>query len=135
MKVVIDTNVLVSGLLSPYGKPAAILRLMILGKIQLCYDARIISEYREVLLRAKFRFDRYKIDMILDHIESFGEIITARPLKISLPDPDDNPFLEVAMSRDVEYLITGNVIHYPRKICKNIHVVKPAEFIKAYTQI
>ncbi|MCD6441118.1 MAG: hypothetical protein J7L86_04965, partial [Candidatus Marinimicrobia bacterium] len=34
-----------------------------------------------------------------------------------------------------EYLITGNVIHYPQKICKNIHIVTPAEFIKAYTQI
>lgn len=134
MKVVIDTNVLVSGLLSPYGKPADILRLVISGKIQFCYEARTISEYREVLLRPKFGFDRDKIEIILDYIENFSEIVTTIPLKNSLHDPDDNPFLEVAINGQVKYLITGNILHYPKGYCEDIPVVTPSEFIEEYNK-
>ena len=133
MKVVIDTNIIVSGLLSPYGKPADILRLLLSGEVIICYDARIISEYRDVLHRSRFGFNRYKIEIILDYIENFGEIVTALPLKKSLPDPDDNPFLEVAISGKVNFLVTGNKRHYVKECCENIQVVTPLEFIEAYS--
>jgi len=58
VKVVLNTNVLLSGLLKPYGKPAAILRLVLSGALQVAYDGRILSEYRTVLLREKFHFSR-----------------------------------------------------------------------------
>jgi len=133
LKIVIDTNIIVSGLISPYGRPADILRLLLSGEVIICYDARIISEYRAVLHRPKFGFDRCKIEVILDYIENFGEIVTAIPLKKSLPDPDDNPFLEVAISGQVNFLVTGNKRHYIKEYCENIQVVTPLEFIEAYS--
>ncbi|WP_083780258.1 PIN domain-containing protein [Kyrpidia tusciae] len=53
--VVLDTNVLVSGFVNPYGAPAVILRLAVRGQIRLVYDVRIFAEYTEVLLRPTFR--------------------------------------------------------------------------------
>ena len=56
MKVVIDTNVIVSGLLTPFGNSAEIVRMITSGKLNLCFDARILTEYEEVLKRPKFKF-------------------------------------------------------------------------------
>ena len=54
MKVVIDTNIIVSGLLTPFGSPSEILRLLALGKLIICFDTRIMAEYLGVLNRPKF---------------------------------------------------------------------------------
>jgi len=80
MKIVLDTNVIVSGLISPYGNPAEIIRMVSVGEIRLCYDARIITEYKEVLRRPKFQFNPEKIDIILDQIQYPGEIVSSKPL-------------------------------------------------------
>ena len=53
MKIVLDTNVLVSGILSPNGPPAAVLRALLTERVTLCFDERIVSEYRDVLTRTK----------------------------------------------------------------------------------
>ena len=65
MKAVIDTNVLVSGLLKPYSYPGAIVRLLASGQIQLVYDARIIAEYRDVLCRPLFGFKSTEVEPLL----------------------------------------------------------------------
>ena len=56
MKIVLDTNVVVSGLLCPFGPSGEVVRIAVSGELQLCYDARILSEYEEVLLRPEFSF-------------------------------------------------------------------------------
>ncbi len=66
MKVVLDTNVVVSGLLSPFGPPGEIIRMTAGGLLELCYDARILSEYQSVLLREKFPFDRAHVEYCLN---------------------------------------------------------------------
>ena len=129
MKVVLNTNVLLSGLLKPYGKPAAILRLVLSGALQVAYDGRILSEYRTVLLREKFHFSREMVDALLEQIEAEGFFVVARPLKKHLPDPDDEPFLEVALSGKVDALITGNKRHYPASASKGVAVLTPTEFL------
>lgn len=65
MKVALDTNVVVSGLLSPFGAPGEIVRMVASGALELCYDARILCEYRNVLLRPKFSFDQIHVDYFL----------------------------------------------------------------------
>jgi putative toxin-antitoxin system toxin component, PIN family len=132
MRVVIDTNVLVSGLLSPYGASAKIVRMMIAGSLDLLYDARIISEYREVLLRPKFSFEKSNINTLIEFIEHYGVSIAATPLTIHLPDEDDAPFLEVAVSGEAECLITGNISHYPIKSKHKMRVLAPRQFINRY---
>lgn len=73
MKVVLDTNVLMSGLLSPQGAPAAVLRCILAGSALVCFDERILSEYRGVLARSKFGFDAAQAAILLEFIEATGE--------------------------------------------------------------
>jgi putative PIN family toxin of toxin-antitoxin system len=132
MKVVLDTIVLVSGLLTPHGPAAQSIRLVAAGNVQLVYDAGILTEYRSVLYRTKFGFNREKVDILLNHIEILGQAIASEPLNGTLPDEGDRPFLESAVISRVKYLVTGNVKHYPPDLCRGIEVVSPAEFLEGY---
>lgn len=129
MKVVLDTNILVSGLLSPFGPAGEIVRMAASGILELCYDARILCEYRNVLLRPKFAFDQVQVDYLLDHIRACGDLVAAKPLAKRLPDGDDEPFLEVALAGKARCLVTGNPKHYPVKEREGMLVVSPAEFL------
>lgn len=130
MKIVLDTNVLVAGLLSPFGPCGGIVRMVSSGHLTLCIDARILSEYREVLGRPKFKFDRDKVATILDYIKHHGWVVASAPLSLALRDPDDEPFLEIAFSAGADYLVTGNAAHFPPELCQGVEVVSPAEFLK-----
>lgn len=132
MKVVIDTNVLVAGLLSPFGQCAEIVRMVSSGKLTLCLDARIVAEYNEVLHRPKFRFNKDNVAALLEYIEHNGETIASVPLPQSLPDIDDEPFLEVAIAGQAVCIVTGNRLHFPVKLCQGIKVLSPNEFISFY---
>ena len=65
-KAVLDTNILVSALLSPAGAPARVFDHVLNGDVILCFDSKIILEYREVLARPKFNFDPGRIEVVLD---------------------------------------------------------------------
>ena len=126
MKIVLDTNVLVSGLINPKGVPAKILNLILNEKIIVLYDNRIIREYETVLSRRKFRFEKEIIEPLIDFIKHEGRFIAADPLRIKFKDEDDKMFLEVAKSGAAEYLITGNIVHFPNEQ----FIVTPREFIE-----
>jgi putative PIN family toxin of toxin-antitoxin system len=113
MKIVLDTNVLVSALINPEGLPAKILNLVLNGKLTVLYDNRIMGEYRAVLNRKKFGFSPEMIEPLLDFIEYEGDFVASEPLKLHFADEDDKKFLEVAESSNAEYLITGNIKHFP----------------------
>lgn len=132
MRVVIDTNVLVSGLLSPYGASAEIVRMLVAGSLDLLYDARIVSEYREVLLRPKFSFDKVYVSQLIEFITHFGVPVASTPIFRHLSDLDDEPFLEVAISGKAECLITGNVVHYPVKSRRKLKVLAPRQFLNRF---
>ena len=134
MIIVLDTNVIVSGVLRPYSKSAAILRLVAEGKIQMAYDLRIISEYREVLNRKKFNFNKKIVEEFLAQIEQDGLFVSVNPLGFHLPDQDDEPFLEVALSAKAEILVTGNKRHFPKKEYGGIKILSPGEFYNQYLQ-
>lgn len=134
MKAVIDTNIAVSGLLTPYGDSAEILRLFANNKLTLCYDSRILAEYYEVLNRPKFNFEKEKISTLLKEIELTGELALGNPLKDSLPDPDDNMFLEVALASNAECIITGNLKHFLKELCFSIPVFSPSLFVSYYRE-
>ena len=132
MKIVLDTNVLVSGLLSPYRAPGAIVRMVAADTIQLCFDARILSEYRSVLKRPGFKLNQEKVSILLQQIESCGFLVSTEPLRYKLPDKNDEPFLEVAITSNAEYLVTGNTKHFPRQKFYDVKVVTPVDFLKEY---
>ncbi len=132
MNIVLDTNVIVSGFLNPCGAPGKIVQMVSSGVLSLCYDARIISEYKKVLHRSKFDFDPVEVVAFLEQVQTDGKVIASEPLKVSLPDPYDESFLEVAISANVQYLVTGNIKHFPLKYRKEVHTVLPSEFLTVY---
>ena len=132
MKIVLDTNVLVAGLLSPFGSCAQVVRMVSSGDLTLCFDARILSEYDEVLRRPKFQFRVDRIVALLDYIEHSGALVSSSPLPDSLPDPGDQPFLEVAVAGQAICLVTGNHVHFPAEQCHAVKVLSPSEFLTFY---
>lgn len=132
MRLVLDTNVLVSGLLSPFGPPGEIVRMVSSGSIVLCLDARIFDEYEQVLLRPRFGFDPDSVAALLDYIDFRSEVAASEPLSQRLPDPDDEPFLEVAIACSADCLITGNVRHFPPEARGGVTVLTPSDFLEVY---
>lgn len=130
MRVVLDTNVLISGLLSPHGPPGRILDSLLAGAITILFDDRILDEYREVLARPVFDFEPANREALIAYLESSGLPVAAPPLPVVLPDPDDLPFLEVAVAERADALVTGNVKHFkPVRGKHTVAVNTPAEFL------
>jgi putative PIN family toxin of toxin-antitoxin system len=132
MKIVLDTNVLVSGLLTPFGPSGEIVRMLFSGELILHIDARILSEYQDVLNRPKFKFNKEHVSILIDFIKQYGQFISGSPLEDRLPDPDDEPFLEVAIAGKVKSLITGYTVHYPFLVREGINIFSPPEFLEFY---
>jgi putative PIN family toxin of toxin-antitoxin system len=129
-KVVLDTNVLVSALLNPFGAPAKLLDLVLAGTLHIVLDDRILSEWQQVLERPKFGFSRQDIDALLEFVAQEAERISATGCA-GLPDPDDAPFLEVALASGAA-LITGNLRHYPEEGRQGAVVMGPSQFLQLW---
>lgn len=130
MRVVLDTNVLVSGLLSPHGTTGRVVDLLLAGQAVLLADDRILAEYADVLGRAKFGFRAEDVMDILDYLRATAERVTARPLDVDLPDAGDLPFLEVAATGGADALVTGNTRDYePTRGRHVVPVMTPAQFV------
>jgi len=129
VKVVLDTNVVVSGLLNPHGAPGGIVRMIGTPGITLCVDARILAEYEEVIRRPRFQIEPSLADSFVECVRQAAELHTAGPLKHHLPDRDDEPFLAVALAAQAEYLVTGNLKHFPPSHRQGVKVVAPMDFM------
>ncbi len=123
---------LVSAILSPHGPPSAVLRTLLTGRGRLCFDERILSEYRTVLSRDKFSFDQALVEELLGFLEGAGVPALAEPLDLALPAPEDQMFIEVAVSGKAEFLVTGNLKHFPKSMRAGIAVVSPRGFLDAF---
>jgi len=132
--VVLDTNVLISALITPFGNAARILDMVIRGDLRILYDDRVISEYREVLLRPKFGFAISDVDTLLDYFETEGIKITPSLINEPLVARDDIQFLEVAISGMADTLITGNKRHFKLKSRRRLKIMTPEEFLKSLKQ-
>ena len=126
---VIDTNVLVSALLSRDEESATVqvITKMLTGEIIPIYSSIIAKEYRDVLIRRKFGLSQEKVDYLIDAIERFGVSVEPTSSGIQLQDMSDVPFYEVVLEKrsDNAYLVTGNKRHFP----KEPFVVTPRELL------
>ena len=126
---VVDTNVLVSALLSKKDAVATVqvFQRILGGDVIPLYSNETMAEYREVLARRKFKFDNEVVNYVLSAIEKFGMLVTPSPTGAVLPDLDDLPFYEIVMERidDNPYLVTGNIKHFTNER----FVVTPSEFL------
>ena len=115
---VIDTNVLVSAMLSKHNNSATVLLVerMLQGDLIPVFSSETMREYAEVLSRKKFKFDHEQIAYLLSAIARFGLMLEPTPTGEILPDMKDLPFYEVVMEKrktDDSYLVTGNQKHFP----------------------
>jgi putative PIN family toxin of toxin-antitoxin system len=132
MRIVLDTNVLVAGLLAPFGPCGEIVRMLTSGEVTLCVDARILFEYQDVLRRPRFDIASGMIAVVTDYIKNSAETSPTIPLSVSLPDPDDAPFLEVALAAKADCLVTGNLRHFPTRARFGIRVLSPRDFLEFF---
>ena len=124
MKVVLDTNVLVSALWTQAGNCSVILSQVLQDEIIPCFDHRILNEYRVVLSRPRLIFSPAQTNELLREITSRGLTVTVAPSTINLPDEADRKFYDTAKTCNA-ILITGNIRHFPEEPL----IMTPAQFL------
>jgi putative PIN family toxin of toxin-antitoxin system len=113
VRVVLDTNVLISACLKPDGLEARVAAMATSGELDACVTGEVLAEYREVLGREKFRPWRGASETLLRALaQNTLYVADGVPIEAS-PDDDDNRFLECAAASGAAFLITGNLRHYP----------------------
>ncbi len=130
MRVVLDTNVIVSALLFG-GYPERVLLAGLRGEIQLLTSRALLQELESVL-REKFKLGRRLVKDAMDLLKTLAEIVemTSRLKVIAHPD-DDNRVLECAVDGNAEFIVTGDTKHIlPLKEYKGIKILRPSEFAK-----
>jgi putative PIN family toxin of toxin-antitoxin system len=130
VRIVLDTNVLVSALLNPQGPPGRILDFVLAGKAVLLVDDRILDEYRDVLTRRRFAFDAAEVATLLAFLDAESEWVAATGPPFTLTDPGDQPFAEVAVAAGADFLVTGNPRHFPpSRLPTALRIATPAHFL------
>ena len=127
--VVIDTNVLVSALLTRNEDAATVkvLGLVFSGEITPLYSNETMKEYKEVLSRQKFGFSPDIINYVISAIGRFGIQVEPTSKGVTLIDMDDLPFYEIVLEKQDEpaFLVTGDIKHFT----KEPFIVTPSEFL------
>ena len=128
IRVVLDTNVIVSALLQPLGPPAAIFLLVAGGAVQLCISGSVYAEYEEVIRRPRLARDEEVIAAALRTVREKGFWVRPTETIKACSDSDDNIFLECAHAACADYLVTGNLKHFPTSWARTL-VVTPRRFL------
>ena len=123
MRLVLDTNVIVSALLKPASVPGRALAAVWSTGAMVLYDARIEAEYRDVLARPKFRGIAAGLaDDFLARLAACGEELRAVPAwGGTMTDDDDRIFVEVALAGSAQAVVTGNIRDYPVGLGFDVH--------------
>ena len=130
IRVVIDTNVVVSANLVDEGPSAAILSLALNKKILIFVSTAVLAEYEEVLHRPRLKFDPDRIEAFLADVRSTATLVLpTRTIKEIKKDDPDNRFLECADAAGADYIVTGNTKHFPDQF-ENVRIVTPQQFLE-----
>ena len=124
LRVVLDTNVLVSALMTPSGNPARIYKMFFTGDLGLVYNESILSEYDDVLHRPYLRILDEDADKVINAIKLHGEHVESTTSTFPMTDEDDRVFYDTAKSSGA-YLVTGNTRHYPNES----FIITPTDFM------
>jgi uncharacterized protein len=128
LRLVIDTNVLVSAVIKPAGPQRTVLLLAVTKPARLYVSQSILEEYREVLGRPELQIRKGLRQQLLQLIKNRSyTVVPAKRVEVA-SDPDDNIFLECADAAGADYLVTGNLKHFPR-FWKKTKIVTPREFV------
>jgi len=123
---VIDTNVVVSGLLTPNGPPARILDAILDGRVKMVYDARVLAEYRDVLRRPRLKLKPEAVATFLEALRG-QMLVSPRTIVTGGPDVNDLIFVECAIAAPDKTIVTGNLADFPDEILHGTRVLTPAQ--------
>jgi putative PIN family toxin of toxin-antitoxin system len=115
IRVVLDTNVVVSAHLNSEGYERHVLDLVLAGKLQLGVSEAILGEYEGVLRRPRFRLSSRQVSRTMRLLRDASQIVTPHRELTFTRDPADNRFLECAETAKADYLVTGNKRHFPKQ--------------------
>ncbi len=128
LRLVIDTNILISAAIKPAGLQRTVLLLAITRPARLYVSRPMLEEYSEVLGRPELRIRKGLRQQLLQLIKNHSyTVVPTRRLDVT-SDPDDNMFLECADAARADYLVTGNQKHFPR-FWKKTKIITTREFI------
>lgn len=130
LKVVYDTNVIVSAALKPGSIPASLVALALERQVRLFLSPAILEEYTEVLRRPKVRLSTRAVNRFLADLEDAATMVVPTTRLAVAPDEPDNRFLECAEKAKAHYLVTGNKRHFPVSHFEGTKIVNPAEFAR-----
>jgi len=122
--VVLDTNILVSAMLTINGIPARIIEMALDGELSVCYNSNILLEYNNVLYRPQFDFNAKKVKNIVSTITELGIELTPTASNFPMTHESDRKFYDLHKAANA-ILITGNIKHFPKESI----IIKPADFI------
>lgn len=129
MKVIIDTNVFVSGVFWK-GPPYRLLQAWEHGRFKLVVSTSILEEYRRVLSDLSQHRPGIQFERALELVDLHAEVV--RPIAFAKPicsDPDDDMFLEAALSASADYIVSGDKALLNQNGFRGIHVLRPATFL------
>jgi putative PIN family toxin of toxin-antitoxin system len=133
IRAVINTNVVVSGLLSPNGTAALVLLAIRHGLLRPCFSQEILAEYAGVLGRPKFGFPSEDITALMAMLRAAGDLIAPQASVMVSPDPGDTKFVTCAVAGDAAFIVTGNSRHFPDGCYGAARVVTPAALLDRIT--
>jgi len=128
LRLVLDTNVVVSAALRPDGLQRTVFALAITRPARLYVTEAILSEYREVLARPRLKIRRGLRNQVTQLIQGRAHIIAPERVPIVTADPEDNIFIECAAAARADYLVTGNTRDFPR-YWRQTKIITPREFV------
>jgi putative PIN family toxin of toxin-antitoxin system len=135
IRVVLDANVIISGLLSKHGPPGQILDAWLNQQIAVFVSDQIITEIHNVLEYPRIR-DRLEPGLVTQLVENLTELCECTESELILDilriDPSDNIYLSCAVEASADYLVTGNPKHYQEagNLYRGIYILTPREFLK-----
>ena len=134
-KIVLDTNILISAIIS-YGYPYRILHnLVATERVKLCLSEPVLNEYSEVTIRTKFaQYKDFKQNalFIITNIKRVGKLYKPNIQIDLIIDKDDNKFLELAVFSKANFLITGNINHFTFSEYKGVKIISPKDYIEKF---
>ena len=132
IRVVIETNVLASAMISSVGNEALLLMAINQGLVTPYFSSEILDECSEVLLRPRFSFPASEVDALLDLLRRRGNLCNPQSTARISPDPDDDKFIACALAGKADFPVTGNKRHFPEEP-SGAKVVNAAELLEVIT--
>ncbi len=134
MRVVIDTNILVSAHIAPSGSPAQVLDAWIRKQIRLLISPAILAEYERILRRPRIAsrhgLSPSEISAVIDDLRELGTIVhVTSQLNVITQDPTDNKFIECAVDGEAEYIVSGDHHLLTLGVYNGIQIVRPDVFL------